>query len=410
MARQYSILDFLRRAPKELLKTFLAQKGIGDHIDWQFMSPNNVEPVFKAIRAADIAVQESIDLAFREINDLGDGRGIETILSEARDSGYPTDMVSALKDMGGCYEKAFWVHVNHHDLFKSARVFDIINDRRTVKRGGFPPLPEEPDDESRERIGQTLSAYFLRRDGRGQGYSVDTYKRGDCYLYYAYLEGFAHSNLVYDDNHELQNDTSRPAFEIIFRYNAAERTLEIAGAAGKRILTDLQMIFANAILRCDIEPPGNRIVYDLSRLSDPGFDLSIDPNSGIRRVRVRRVKATFWGNQGTAVTIAVGRHQGLLDIRRVLDAVAQEERVPDGMMNIVQASFSVEMNPKEGEKRGETVPFSVTYPDTTSLKDGIGAHDVMRAQLRKWGIDVSGSDNGCVDEPALTAQNLLGLQ
>ncbi|MHB1002002.1 MAG: hypothetical protein ACYC27_22400 [Armatimonadota bacterium] len=35
------------------------------------------------------------------------------------------------------------------------------------------------------------------------GCKVDFYKREDGYLYYVYLEDSAHSNLIYDEQHEL---------------------------------------------------------------------------------------------------------------------------------------------------------------------------------------------------------------
>ncbi len=158
MSRQYSLRNFLRRAPQALLRDYLAQQGLGNDIDWKYLSPNNVEPVFSVIREADAVAQEKINLAFQEIHDMADESGILTIIQEAKDCGNEIDLAEALKEMSSCYEKAFWVFLNHQAIFSTARIIDIPNDRRTTKRGGFPPLNYEPDDAAKDNSAE----HFLR--------------------------------------------------------------------------------------------------------------------------------------------------------------------------------------------------------------------------------------------------------
>ena len=406
MARQYSILDFLRRAPNNLLKEFLSRFGIGGDIDWDYLSPKNVEPLFKAI-SADVPIYEQINLAFQEIHDLADETGILTILKEARESDHGLDLSPALKDMSSCYEKAFWVYMNHPNVFKSARIMDTIDDRRSVRRGGFPMLTYDLDETSKERLGKALSEHYLKRDGRGQGYTVDYYRRGDSHLYYAYLEGFAHAKLVYDENHELKNDSDRPAFEIIFRYNAAKRTLDISGASGKRVLNELQMLFSEVVLRNKIPAPPDRLLYDLDGLRSRDFDLPIDFELSLQSARVKKLKVNVWGRQGITVTIDVGKDYGLPAILDILDAIVAAERLPKDMIEVKRADFGLVFYPEEGKSRGKPFPFSVSSPDTTSLKEGRAADDKARRCIVEWGIDVSGSADSAADEPPLPAQSLL---
>ena len=407
MSRQYSLRNFLRRAPQALLRDYLAQQGLGNDIDWKYLTPNNVEPVFSVIREADAAAQERTNLAFQEIHDMADESGILTIIQEAKDCGDEIDLAEALKEMSCCYEKAFWVFLNHPTIFSTARIIDIPNDRRTTKRGGFPPLTYEPDDAAKDKLGRALSEFYLKKDGRGQGYKVDYYRRGDKHLYYAYLEGFAHSNLVYDENHELRNDIYRPAFEIIFRYNSAERTLEISGASGKRIINELQMIFSETILKHHIETPPDVVVFDLTSLRDRDVDLSPAPDLGIRSTRVKKLKVSLWGRQGINVTIDVGSNYGLSDIHDIIDAILESQRLPSDMLEIKQAGFQLGFEPEPGKKKGRPRSFSVSHPEATSLKDGVAHDEKARKCLKKWKIDVSGTAEGCAAEPPLAAQSLL---
>lgn len=407
MSRQYSILDFLRRSPNKLLKEFLSRFGIGSDIDWDYLSPKNIEPLFKAVSNTDGRTYEQINLAFQEIHDLADETGILTILSEAREPEHGLDLSSTLKDMSNCYEKAFWVYMNYPNVFTSARIIDKVNDRRSVKRGGFPLLTHELDEDSKERLGKALSEHYLKRDGRGQGYKVDYYRRQDNHLYYAYLEGFAHAKLVYDENHELRNDAERPAFEIIFRYNATERTLELSGVHGKRVVNELQMLFSEVVLRNKIPAPPDRLVYDLSVLRNRDFDLPVDFEPSIRSARVKKMKVNVWGKQGITVTIDVGKDYGLPAIHDILDAIVSAEKLPKDMIEIKRADFGLLFYPEEGKSRGKPLNFSVTNPDTTSLKEGRAPDDKARRCVVEWGIDVSGSTDGAAEEPPLPAQPLL---
>jgi hypothetical protein len=309
--------------------------------------------------------------------------------------------------MGSCYEKAFWVYMNHPGIFKSARVIDAVSDRRSVKRGGFPLLTNAPDEASNKRLGEALSDYYLKRDGRGQGCNVDHYVRGDNHIFCVYLEGFAHANIVYDENHKMKNDTSRPAFEIIFRYNSTERTLEISGASGKRILNELQIIFSETVLRNHISAPPDRQVYGLNGLRNRDFDPRVDFDPSIRCARVKKMKVSIWGKQGITLTIDVGKDYGLSHIHNIIDAIVTAEKVPSGNVEVKQAGFGLTFYPEDGKRRGKSLTFSVSDPDTTSLKEGKTADDKARRCIVEWGIDISGSDNGVNDEPPLSAQSLI---
>lgn len=250
----------------------------------------------------------------------------------------------------------------------------------------------------------TFNGLFCIRDIRHQAG-----KRGDKHLYYAYLEGFAHSNLVYDNNHELQNDTYRPAFEIIFRYNQTERTLEISGVSGKRIIDELQMIFSETILKYHIEAPPDIVVFDLDCLRNRDVDLSTDPELGVRNARVKKLKINLWGRQGINVTIDVGSNYGLSDIHDIIDAVLASQRLPADMLQIKQAGFQLSFEPENGKKKCVSKSFSVSHPESTSLKDGAAYDEKARMCLKKWKIDVSGTDEDCASEPPLAAQSLLDL-
>ena len=52
MARQYSLKTFIRRAPNELLRCYLDERGVGG-VPWRQLKKSSVDPVYRAIEAAD---------------------------------------------------------------------------------------------------------------------------------------------------------------------------------------------------------------------------------------------------------------------------------------------------------------------------------------------------------------------
>ncbi|MEN6521141.1 MAG: hypothetical protein ABFD46_08335 [Armatimonadota bacterium] len=408
MARQYSLKGFLRHAPNRLLEAYFERLGLGEDIDWEYLPETDIEPVFAAIQAADVSAQERMGLDFHSIHDLADEAGIQTLIQEAEESYPALDLAGALSEMNGFYEKAFWVFIEHPEVFRIARIIDGFSTRSAVKQIGFPLLPGEPDKESTEKLGEALSAYYLKKDGRGQGYHVDYYKRGDRHYWFAYLEGFANSLLVYDGDHQLDLQTNRPAFEIIFRYNEAERSLELRGVTGKHSVRDVQMIFSRAILKNDVHLPEDAITYQLEALRNRDIEFRVEPGYGIESVRLTKLKVNVLGRQGISVTLEAGSRYGRDRIYDLLEDLLASGKIPVELLTVSMVGFQLTFYPENGRRKGKTMSFWVSSPHSTSLKSG-EKYEIARMCLKRWGIDVSGTTEDGAPQPALAAQAIFDI-
>ncbi len=408
MARQYSLKGFLRHAPNRLLEVYFEQLGLGEDIDWEYLPEMDVEPIFAAIQAADVSTQERMGLDFHWVHDLADEAGIQTLIHEAEESYPDLDLAGALAEMNGFFEKAFWVFIKHPEVFRIARIIDGFNAKSAVKQTGFPLMSDEPDDESAEKLGKALSAYYLKKDGRGQGYHVDHYKRGGLHYWFAYLEGFANSLLVYDGDHQLDMQTNRPAFEIVFRYSEAERSLELRGVTGKHSIRDVQMIFSRAILKNDVHLPEDAITYQLDALRSRDVEFPVEPGYGVERVRLTKLKVNVLGRQGISITLEAGSRYGRDYIYDVLDDLVAGGRIPVELLTVSMAGFQLTFYPENGRRKGKTLSFWVSSPHSTSLKSG-EKHEIARMCLKRWGIDVSETAEDGAPQPALAAQAIFDI-
>lgn len=408
MARQYSLKSFLRHAPNRLLKVYFERLGISGDIDWESLLETDVEPVFALIQSADVSAQERMGLDFHWVHDLADEAGVQTLIHEAEESYPALDLMGEFSKMNGFYEKSFWVFINHPEVFRISRIIDGFNSKSAIKQTGFPLLPEEPDDGSSEKLGKALSAYYLKKDGRGQGYHVDYYKRGYRHYWFAYLEGFANSLLVYDGDHHLNMQTNRPAFEIIFRYSETERSLELRGVTGKNSVRDVQMIFARTILKNEVYMLEDAVTYQLGVLRNRDVEFSVEPEYGIENVRLTKLKVNVLGRQGISVTLEAGSKYGKERIYDLLDELLASGKIPVELLSVSMVGFQLTFHPENGRRKGKTLSFWVSTPHSTSLKSG-EKYEIARACLKKWGIDVSGTAEDSAPQPALAAQAIFDI-
>ena len=67
MTRQYSLKSFLRQAPNALLRRYLANQAVGLEVPWESLRETSIEPMVRAIEAADEQVRRRSECDFLEI-------------------------------------------------------------------------------------------------------------------------------------------------------------------------------------------------------------------------------------------------------------------------------------------------------------------------------------------------------
>lgn len=390
MARQYSLKSFLRRASNALLKRYLAEQAIAVDVPWDHLGEREIEQVFAKIEGAPEKTRRRIDRDFREIDEMADEGGVKTLVEEARDPHNELDLTEAFGGMDSHLERVLWTFLEHPKVFDVARRFHYADSLgRWRKRDQLPPAEPAIEEESQQRLGHTISAYYRQKEGRGHACQVDHYRRGDRLYWFTYPEDYAVGRLVYTDDHKLESQTQRPAFEVIFVYSAEEKSLDIYVRGNKKTLLDLQRIFGRAILGVELEDPGETgVVYELSALLARDFPFALEPEDGIQEVRVRRLRLDIMGREGKRITLQADTRSGPKAVYDLLDDVLAGDRIPLDLLNVTQAGLQLVFRSEDGG-RPQTLSFDVSYPNSCSLKYD-PKHDIAKVCLKRWGLDVSG--------------------
>jgi len=403
MAGQYSLKTFLRRAPNYLLEPYLAGLGLGESMGWKQLGETDIEPVYRAIEAAGEKTQAQIGCDFQEVHEMANAGGTQMLIEEGRDRHHQVYLAEPFEEMRSHTERAFWAFLEHPKVFKVARRFRHADRLRWRKRRDLPIGEPGADEDTTDRLAAAISDYYLKAEGRGRGCHADHYARGERLYWFVYPEDYAEGRLVYDDSHELQVETQRPAFEIVFVYDRADGSLDTSVSGVKKTLESLQGVFCAVVL--GVEPDlvdRTEVVYQLDDLLSSNFPFEVRPEDGVDEVGVRLLRLELVGAGRPRITIEVEAGAGNHVLYELLDEVLTSTRTSRDAVRVTKATLRLQFRHEDGG-RPRALSFYVTHPDGCSLKHE-AAHEVARELLKRWGIDVSGRAEDGSDLPKRTVQ------
>jgi hypothetical protein len=135
----------------------------------------------------------------------------------------------------------------------------------------LPRKPARVNAGSIRQLERRLSNYFHRMQGRGENCKVECYRRNDLDYLFAYPEDYAQASVEWVRG-EFNRRPRHPAFEIIFVYSQKDGTLDIYLTGDRKPVPDLQVIFADTILKAELGPDEkDERVYDLNPMRSREF-------------------------------------------------------------------------------------------------------------------------------------------
>ncbi|MDD2706726.1 MAG: hypothetical protein PHV34_01850 [Verrucomicrobiae bacterium] len=389
MANDYTPKQFLRLAENILLEEYFGKRGMLTDLDWNNINESVIEPIYAAWQMLPEAKQEEVEQDFRLIFDLASANGTRTLIEEGHCQNL--DLVSKLEQKDGCLNKAFWVFLEHRELFDAVYALDQsdhLNGRYWKKRKDMPRKQPDLTGETIKELGDSVGAYYRENQGRGKLCRVEHYLRGNRYHYFfAYPKDYTNTIVGYDNAGRFERKRQTPAFDVIFVYDPADGTLELYAEGDKRLKQDLQKIFARCILHEEISDENPRsIPYELNSLKNPSFAFPTDPADGVMEVRIRELRLALVGNERKRITFHVAPKGAPHDIHDLMTHSLHEHRLPLSMVNVVSAVIQMRFNRDGGTIRPMTVSFRITSPDICNLKDK-PEHLVAKKYLKLWGLE-----------------------
>ncbi|MBF0422165.1 MAG: hypothetical protein HQL73_04155 [Magnetococcales bacterium] len=392
MARHYHPRKFFRNVPNKLLRRFFHQEGVLGELAWDDIGEAKVDPIYDAWLTLDQETRDRLERSFREIDGLADEVGVKAILDEADWHG--EDLAETFANMKGHHERAFWTFLKRDQFWPGAVLFshvDGISPSYWRRRKNLPEAQTTPaEDRHITALEAALSHFFHKREGRGQNCKVEPYRRGELDYYFAYPEDYAQSGIEWIRG-EFKRLPHHPAFEVIFVHNAAERTLDIYLDGDRKIVPDLQVIFASAILeeQIDANPGKDERVYDLQSLLSRGFPFRFGPESGIRSVTVKRLRLKITGTN-RKITLEDNPSHNPNAVHDLLADIGKA--IPSHLFFVTQAGIRVVFHPEPGSKRTSTKTFNVGWPNSCSLRTD-GRDGIIRKMLADSGIEPKALSN-----------------
>ncbi len=373
MAGQYSHKQFFRHIPDKQLASYFDGKNISLGLEFENLGKKRVDKIFDAFIQLSEDDQALIEAEFQGINAMASDAGIAALIDEA---GFHRDetFTASIAAIEGLHAKSMWAFLNKRELWRGANLFlhaDNVSPSYWKKRNDLPsvaPLVEEQDINSLEKA---ISGYFSKKEGRGKNCKVEPYRRNKKEYFFAYPEDYSQSGIEWVSN-SLKTRAQHPAFEIIFVYCEEEGSLDIYAPKNTKAIPELQKLFANSILALNTLPDGqidNR-VYDLAPVDKADFEFTIQPEMGIDRAIVTRIRLELEQGLKRRITLEADTKAN----ENAVFTLLEELKPPP--YRITQLGVKVLFTPQPG-KQIKPRTFNITYPNLCALN-----HDGTDLKIR----------------------------
>jgi len=384
--RHFSPKRFFRDVPATFLEQYFQKKQLLPDFKFSKLSELDVDRLYSAWEALTEKQLTESEQDFKEIDSLACEGGINAIRDNADWWGEEAILLAGMASLKSFHEKAFWIYLEHNKYWKVANDFfhaDSIRTRLWRKRLNLPKSTAKVEPENIKALEKNLVHFFHDKEGRGKNCKVDCYKRGKLDYFFAYPEDYPRTQIIWH-NKNLKRQLETPAFEIIFIFNPEEGTLELYLDGDRKIIPELQQIFAGAILDFVLtEDEKNNRVYDLSPLKSADLNFQYSPDSGIIGVAIKKLRLKI-GGANQKITLEADPTYNPLVVYEMLDSL--KKSFPSANMFVTQVGLIVTFASSANRSKPKTKAFDISWPNSCSLKDGDNDR-IIRKMLVDSGIE-----------------------
>jgi hypothetical protein len=372
MARHYSVREFFRQTSNNLLERFFHTYSLFNEIDFKNMKESKPEELLQAWLNLPEKQRNDMDAILQDIFELGCEKGFIAIVDEAKwqMESEPEKLkcfVETLSDLLNHHDRAITTFLDYSECWKGAMRFyhaDTLTYWR--KRKNLGKKPAAFDKESILYLANMIRDYFHRIEGRGKNCIVEIYRRGELDYFFAYPEDYSQHSAEWVDG-EFGRRPHNPAFEVVFIYSQKHGTLDLNFRGSNKASEQLQEMFAIAILKIEKLPPDpkdNR-VYDLNPLINRNFSFVYPIDSGINSVVIKKIRLSSRIKKGERIAYEADPFEDQYAIHNILEKGNHSFPLRHYNVTLIELVASVTV---DNDKPPKNVTFSLTYPNSCSLK------------------------------------------
>lgn len=387
MAAQFALKMVFRVHSVPLLKEYMEARGQAAHFTFDTDHPN-VEQLFQQWESLSPEARNGIEAELRAVHDLATSdTELTTILEEAEFHDKAEELRQAFATVSSLHDKVLLTLLRYPRIFQVANIFERtehLNSRSWKKRRGLPKSAPRDDAETCKSLAEALRQFYVNREGRGRYCHVEPYKRGDEVYYYVYLEDHARLGVTFDSQGDFQRQTLKDSFEIIYRFNPIEGSLETFVQGNPRVIEEVQKFFARVCLDIELPPPTRRTAaYAFNKLLRRNFVFTTDPEDGVKSTRVKSLRLWINGTQ-RKITLTEGNGDNPGGVYDLLDQITSNEAsgLHRALLEVTRAELQMVFRGEPGHD-DKTLTFAISWPDWCNLKDN-REHLIAKKYLNLW--------------------------
>ena len=229
MAAQFSIRDFFRRMPVNLIARYFQERH-----NWEWPLPTQDENLEEVLMAAWTNLPDEIrriaEGDFVKLHEMSDGAGITALLDEANFHRQKEKLQEEWGNDKSIEERVFSAFLNHPDFWRGALCFhqaDAIGDRWWKKLKNLAKVPADVATEAIVFFEKELGQFFFEHYGKGRRCRIDVFRRNELDYFFAYPEDYCRQTLEWEGS-ELKSRSTKFADQIIFVYDLISFTKRIS--------------------------------------------------------------------------------------------------------------------------------------------------------------------------------------
>ncbi|MGE3779013.1 MAG: hypothetical protein AB7F89_17645 [Pirellulaceae bacterium] len=383
----------LKKIAIPLIHEFFRRRGELLDLPWdELYDGRQVALIYEGWQNLPEARRRQVQTILQDLLELTDDRGMKVFAEEVRAKA--PDRVWEFASCRSRLNKAMWFFLNFPESFERAALFAradaLSSGRHAVRRNSLPRIPLDVTPEVTRSLEAALRDYYWPNEMRGNHCHVEHYTRsGGNEYFFAYLDDWPDTRLVFDDNGELSPRSELYAFSVLFVFCPHDGSLELIAKGGPEIQYALQQAFCKSLFDMDIEPSHPlRPEYRLQHVLNPEFTYATEMRDGIARVRLTRIHLGTNSNTFPVIGFdlhfrpSVTRTQWLEIIHR--DIEAHGLKLDDVVVQ--QATFQL-LFMKCGFARAKTMTFTVTAPSLCNLRMKPDEdREIGERCLKMWGM------------------------
>ena len=374
------VRSFFRKVDKKLLKEYLDSKKIPyDGVDLLTITANNFHTLIEGLEK-DLKTQVMKD--FTEVEALTDDFGLDAIFETCLklNKGF---LVPKLGKIDGECSKVLFLLTNYEDIFNYVSRWRFFSDLKMhVEVDGLKKSNDLNPSDYEESLKKTVSDYLVRIESRGEKCLVESYKYEDrvCFM----LNPVDHTKIGEDydeESEQLKPFIYKPALQIAYSYYFKEGRLQINSPFQGEKQGQLLNIFNEVVLKDKTDISRASFVYNLNKVFDKDFKISLDAEDGISSCFLKEIKVRLKTGEVIGVNLDYKRTAYDCTIQDMLEALKRRSLDTSIIEEVTFANFRFGFNANNGSSIGNARigKSGCNLSDTDKDK-------LIRKYLTKWGL------------------------